>query len=97
MQSKYVSEDKSGKSKKGKSKSKKKDKDSDAEDNDDMATDETPLEPEKIEEIKEHDADILLTLGTNVTSGNIGYTEEDSHSSSSGSANEALQESDVKW
>ncbi|XP_061395805.1 translocation protein SEC62, partial [Musca vetustissima] len=64
-ESKYVTseeDEKSSKSKKGsKSKSKKsKEKDSDNEDNDDAAPDTEPLEPEKIDEIKEHDADVLL-------------------------------------
>lgn len=98
-ESKYVSDsEESGKSKKGsKSKSKKKEKDSDIEDNDDIAPDAVPLEPEKIEEIKEHDADMELRLRSNATAAAEvkGDTEDDSHSGSS-SANEAPQESDAK-
>ncbi|XP_037819062.1 translocation protein SEC62 isoform X2 [Lucilia sericata] len=91
-ESKYVSDEKtSSKSKKSKSKSKKKEKDSDVEDNDE-APDAVPLEPEKIEEIKEHDADMELRLRSNAGKGD---TEDESHSGSS-SANEAPQESDAK-
>ncbi|XP_065358167.1 translocation protein SEC62 isoform X2 [Calliphora vicina] len=94
-ESNYVSEEKSSsKSKKSKSKSKKKEKDSDVEDNEE-APDAIPLEPEKIEEIKEHDADMELRLRSNAGSNTKGDTEDDSHSGSS-SANEAPQESDVK-
>ncbi|XP_005187875.1 translocation protein SEC62 isoform X2 [Musca domestica] len=90
-ESKYVTADedeKSSKSKKGsKSKSKKsKEKDSDNEDNDDVAPDTEPLEPEKIEEIKEHDADVLLRRR------NVGGGGGDDSGSSS--ANEAQQETE---
>lgn len=60
------------------------------------APDAIPLEPEKIEEIKEHDADMELRLRSSAGSNTKGDTEDDSHSGSS-SANEAPQESDVKW
>ncbi|XP_073823979.1 translocation protein 1 isoform X2 [Musca autumnalis] len=94
-ESKYVTaeeDEKSSKSKKGsKSKSKKsKEKDSDNEDNDDVAPDTEPLEPEKIEEIKEHDADVLLRH-RNVGGGK--HDDDESHSGSS-SANEAQQETE---
>ncbi|KAM7353120.1 translocation protein 1 isoform 2-T2 [Cochliomyia hominivorax] len=96
-ESKYVTDEVStGKSKKSsKTKSKKKEKDSDAEDNDE-APDAEPLEPEKIEEIKEHDADIELRLRSNAGSLHKGDTEEDESHSGSSSANEAPQESDNK-
>ncbi|XP_013105896.2 translocation protein SEC62 isoform X1 [Stomoxys calcitrans] len=94
-ESKYVSgeDDDDKKSKKSKSKSKKsKEKDSDLEDNDneDVPADTEPLEPEKIEEIKEHDADVLLRHRKVAGSAN---EEEESHSGSS-SANEAAQDSE---
>ncbi|XP_046811878.1 translocation protein SEC62, partial [Lucilia cuprina] len=92
-ESKYVSDENTlSKSKKSKSKSKKKEKDSDVEDNDE-APDAVPLEPEKIEEIKEHDADMELRLRSNAGKAD---TEDESHSGSS-SANEAPPESDAKW
>ncbi|XP_075149474.1 translocation protein 1 isoform X2 [Haematobia irritans] len=91
-ESKYVTgEEDDKKSKKSKSKSKKKDKDSDNEDNEDVPADVEPLEPEKIEEIKEHDADVLLRH-RNV--GGKGDTEEDESHSGSSSANEGAQESE---
>lgn len=97
-ESNYVTggEEKSKNGKKSKSKShKRKDKDSDGEGDAAADEDATPLEPEKIEEIKEHDADTLLRLrhtsteqiGDNIASSKA---EEDSNSS------EAAAESDAK-
>ncbi|XP_037957978.1 translocation protein SEC62 isoform X3 [Teleopsis dalmanni] len=57
-ESKYTNNIDKKNDKRSKSKSKKKDKDSDAED--DISLCSTSLEPEKIEEIKEHDAEIDL-------------------------------------
>ncbi|TMW49696.1 hypothetical protein DOY81_005234 [Sarcophaga bullata] len=96
-ESKYVTDEKSpGKTKKSKSKSKKKEKDSDNEDMDE-APGAIPLEPEKIEEVKEHDADMELRLRSNTANAETKVdTEDESHSGSS-SANEAAQESDKKW
>jgi len=88
-ESKYVADnDKSKSEKRSKSKSKKKDKDSDAEE--DTAPDADQLEPEKIEEIKEHDADMELRR-RNVDGDATGDAEEESHSSG-----EAAAESDAK-
>ena len=63
----------------------------------DEAPDAIPLEPEKIEEVKEHDADMELRLRSNTANAETkADTEDESHSGSS-SANEAAQESDKKW
>ncbi|XP_023159359.1 translocation protein SEC62 isoform X1 [Ceratitis capitata] len=73
-ESNYIAEEEKSKptDKRSKSKSKKKEKDSDAEE--DTAPEAIPLEPEKIEEVKEHDADMELrhrnVAGDSATTGN---------------------------
>ncbi|XP_053961423.1 translocation protein SEC62 isoform X1 [Anastrepha ludens] len=83
--------------KRSKSKSKKKEKDSDAED--DTAPEAIPLEPEKIEEVKEHDAEIEFrhrNVAKSVASDSTADAEEESHSSGGGDNIEAAAESDAK-
>ncbi|XP_011188414.1 translocation protein SEC62 isoform X2 [Zeugodacus cucurbitae] len=99
-ESNYIAEEEKTKSseKRNKSKSKKKEKDSDAEE--DTAPEAIPLEPEKIEEVKEHDADIELRR-RNVAGDSAACAEEATHSSAGGGDgggdnSEATAESDVK-
>ncbi|XP_036321838.1 translocation protein SEC62 isoform X3 [Rhagoletis pomonella] len=100
-ETKYVTEDEKSKSaeKRSKSKSKKKDKDSDAED--DTAPEAIPLEPEKIEEVKEHDAEIELrrrNVAQSAASANSVAAENESQSSvgSGGDNSEVAAVSDAK-
>ncbi|KAI9589184.1 translocation protein SEC62 [Glossina fuscipes] len=96
-ESNYVNDDNdSTKSHKKMKKSKKKSKDSDLEDNEDSCPEAVPLEADKIEEIKEHDADLELRLRTlGVSSAQKLPESEESHSSSS-SATEFNNETEVK-
>lgn len=88
-ESKYSSDDKSKSKGAKKSKAKKKEKDSDNED--EIGAEETPLEPEKIEEIKEHDAehDIEMELRHR-------KAVEEASLSSAGDNSDAAAESDAK-
>ncbi|XP_011202017.2 translocation protein SEC62 isoform X1 [Bactrocera dorsalis] len=96
-ESNYVAEEEKSKSseKRNKSKSKKKEKDSDAEE--DTAPEAIPLEAEKIEEVKEHDADIELRR-RKATGDNTACAEEAASNSAVGGvdSSEATAESDVK-
>nr|XP_014088191.1 translocation protein SEC62 isoform X1 [Bactrocera oleae] len=96
-ESNYVAEEEKSKSseKRNKSKSKKKEKDSDAEE--DTAPEAIPLEPEKIEEVKEHDADIELRR-RNIAGDSTTCAEEAASSSAVGAGDnsEATAVSDVK-
>uniref|UniRef100_A0A0K8W3P1 Translocation protein SEC62 n=2 Tax=Bactrocera latifrons TaxID=174628 RepID=A0A0K8W3P1_BACLA len=96
-ESNYVAEEEKSKSseKRNKSKSKKKEKDSDAEE--DTAPEAIPLEAEKIEEVKEHDADIELRR-RKVAGDSTASAEEAASSSAAGGvdSSEATAESDVK-
>ncbi|XP_050318742.1 translocation protein SEC62 isoform X2 [Bactrocera neohumeralis] len=96
-ESNYVAEEEKSKSseKRNKSKSKKKEKDSDAEE--DTAPEAIPLEAEKIEEVKEHDADIELRRRKATGDNTACAVEAASSSAADGVDNsEATAESDVK-
>uniref|UniRef100_A0A1A9X5M3 Translocation protein SEC62 n=1 Tax=Glossina brevipalpis TaxID=37001 RepID=A0A1A9X5M3_9MUSC len=95
-ESNYINDNDSTKSHKKTKKSKKKSKDSDLEDNEDSCPEAVPLEADKIDEIKEHDADLELRLRTmGVSSAQKLPDSEESHSSSS-SATEFNNETELK-